>query len=224
MNNLWFTSDFHFNHANIIKYENRPFKNVENMNSTIIKKYNERVKETDICYYLGDWGFYASKHAEYRGEGIPKRIDELKNQLNGTIISVCGNHDKRSNKLNISTHRIVLNKAGIYINLIHKVFDADGKILVPLYDHVYYYPLTICGHVHSKWKTQEIKKDGYVGLVINVAVETNNYYPYNFHEIMSIYHRWLNGRPDKDKIKKLIYESNKGLKIIGERNANKTLS
>jgi len=159
----FFTSDYHFFHTNIIKYENRPFKNVEEMNETIIKKHNERVKEDDLVYFLGDWGFYASKTRAFRGEGMPVRIDDLQKQLNGSHYSVRKNHDKSQNKLNISTHRMILNKGGLYIDLVHKVEDAV------IYDYSYYYPLIICGHAHGKWQTKEVEKDGYVSLAINVS-------------------------------------------------------
>lgn len=46
--NYWWTSDYHFSHANIIKYCGRPFETVEEMNETIIRKHNERVKPEDV--------------------------------------------------------------------------------------------------------------------------------------------------------------------------------
>jgi len=201
MNNLWFVSDYHFFHKNIIKYENRPFENVEEMNKTIIRKHNERVRENDIVYFLGDWGFYASKQKEFRGEGMPVRIDELRQKMKGNFYCVKGNHDKSENKLNIPNYRIILNKGGIYINLVHRPQDTV------IYDHEYYYPLTLCGHVHGKWATKEIEHDNKVALIINVSCETNNYYPYSFNEIMAIYWRWLNNHKQKKEILKWIEES-----------------
>ena len=85
---IYFIADTHFNHENIIKYCNRPFKNTEEMNEYIIKKWNSVVKSEDIVYHLGDVGFGT--------------IDELKKllaKLNGTKILVMGNHDvRRSSK------------------------------------------------------------------------------------------------------------------------------
>lgn len=197
----FFSSDYHYFHKNILFYENRPFKTVEEMNETIIKRHNERVKNNDIIFFLGDWGFYASKNAEHRGEGMPIRISELQKKMNGTFYSIKGNHDRSENKLNIANYRMILNKGGIYINLVHRPQDTI------IYDYQYYYPLTICGHVHSKFKTKEIEKDNKIALLVNVSVETNNYYPYSFDEIMTIYHKWLSSHPKRKEINKLIIES-----------------
>ena len=57
MVNTFFTSDTHFGHANIIKYCNRPFSSLEEMNSTIIRNWNEMVKPEDTVFFLGDFCF-----------------------------------------------------------------------------------------------------------------------------------------------------------------------
>jgi calcineurin-like phosphoesterase family protein len=51
-------SDMHFGHKNIIKYENRPFASVGEMDDLIIQKWNNSVKNDDIIFVLGDVSFY----------------------------------------------------------------------------------------------------------------------------------------------------------------------
>lgn len=81
-NKLFFTSDTHFFHANIIKYANRPFGNVEEMNEELIRRWNETVPEDGVVYHLGDFSF-----------GGPKAWRSIIPQLNGTIHLILGNHD-----------------------------------------------------------------------------------------------------------------------------------
>ena len=50
---LWFTSDTHFFHENIIKYTNRPFHSVEDMNEYMIDLLNS-VPSDDFVFHLGD--------------------------------------------------------------------------------------------------------------------------------------------------------------------------
>jgi len=80
MTRIWITSDHHFFHRNIIKYCNRPFNSVSEMNEFMIKKWNEKVGDNDIVLHLGDFAFKG-------------RAREIRNRLNGTIILIRGNHD-----------------------------------------------------------------------------------------------------------------------------------
>jgi calcineurin-like phosphoesterase family protein len=50
----WFTSDTHFGHTNIIRYSNRPFKDVNHMNEQIIERWNALVAPEDTVFHLGD--------------------------------------------------------------------------------------------------------------------------------------------------------------------------
>ena len=52
---VFFTSDTHFNHTNIIRFCNRPFKDVSHMNETIISNWNRVVGHDDIVFHLGDF-------------------------------------------------------------------------------------------------------------------------------------------------------------------------
>ena len=81
--NLWFTADHHFGHANIIRYCQRPFSDVEAMNETLIAHWNRIVQPGDTVYHLGDL-FLAP----------PTEAKTLRERLNGSICLIRGNHDK----------------------------------------------------------------------------------------------------------------------------------
>jgi calcineurin-like phosphoesterase family protein len=81
--NTFFIADLHFDHANIIKYTNRPFKTVEEMNETLLQRYNEVVKDDSIVFFLGDMAFG-------RGSRKPRWWLE---QLRGSITYIKGSHD-----------------------------------------------------------------------------------------------------------------------------------
>lgn len=85
----FFTSDIHFGHANIIRFCNRPYASVEEMDEAIVAHWNETVGPHDYIYILGDVSF---SNAE--------RTTALVKRLNGIKVLVYGNHDKviRSNK------------------------------------------------------------------------------------------------------------------------------
>jgi calcineurin-like phosphoesterase family protein len=80
----WFTADHHFGHKNIIKYCNRPFSDVEEMDKQLIGEWNDVVKDGDVVWHLGDFTLYHMADLEsYAG------------QLNGSMNILPGNHDWR---------------------------------------------------------------------------------------------------------------------------------
>ncbi len=80
---IYFSSDHHYFHKNILKYQpNRKYSSLDEMNRDYIKKWNQTVKPNDDIYYIGDFAF-ASK---------PDALSIYK-QLNGRKYLVSGNHD-----------------------------------------------------------------------------------------------------------------------------------
>jgi calcineurin-like phosphoesterase family protein len=86
MSRVFFTSDTHFGHTNIIKYSKRPFATIEEMDSELVRRWNEMVKPDDLVYHLGDFAV---------GENCPPAEHYL-DQLNGKIVLIVGNHETRA--------------------------------------------------------------------------------------------------------------------------------
>lgn len=134
---IHFVSDTHWGHKNIIKYSNRPFDTVEDMNEALIKNWNERVTTSDTVYHLGDFAFMT--------------LDQIKSvtkRLNGTKHLILGNHDKTiiQNKnalLNCGAFNSIQNyyelKAnGEFIVLFHygqRVWNKSHRSSIMLYGH-----------------------------------------------------------------------------------------
>ena len=84
MSQTWFTSDLHLGHANIIKYCNRPFANVQEMDEALIENWNARIKPADLVYVLGDFALVPPQ------EVAPRYVS----RLHGTKQLIYGNHDR----------------------------------------------------------------------------------------------------------------------------------
>jgi calcineurin-like phosphoesterase family protein len=80
---VWFTSDHHFGHENILSYAKRPFGSVDEMNRTMIEKHNDVVGDSDTVWILGDVAL-----------GNIKDTLPLVGQLRGHKYLVAGNHDR----------------------------------------------------------------------------------------------------------------------------------
>jgi calcineurin-like phosphoesterase family protein len=82
-NNLsWFCSDYHFGHAAIIGYCDRPFRNVKSMDRFLLFQWNCYIGPKDTVYFLGD--FALNRQA----------LSTIGPKLNGRKFLVSGNHDK----------------------------------------------------------------------------------------------------------------------------------
>lgn len=86
--NIWFTAEHHFGHANIIRFCNRPFADVDAMNESLIANWNSVVTPKGTVYHLGDL-FLVNREA----------AQAIRNRLNGSICLVRGNHDKTADSL-----------------------------------------------------------------------------------------------------------------------------
>lgn len=164
---IFFTSDTHFGHKNIIEYCKRPFETIEEMDETIIANWNRDVTDDDTVYHLGDFGF-----------GTAKRLAELRERLNGKIVLILGNHDKGHSKLQW--------EGRIGMDEVHYTLEVEGYYLshFPLLDYIEEEHLLfsdglfehyLCGHIHEKWRRK--------GKMLNVGVDQNDFRPLSIETI-----------------------------------------
>lgn len=82
----FYTADLHIGHKNIIKYENRPFKDLAEMEEAILDNWNTKVRPNDDVYILGDVAFV--------GKDLPLwYLQSYLWKLNGRKHLILGNHD-----------------------------------------------------------------------------------------------------------------------------------
>jgi len=84
MHTIWFTSDLHLGHANIIKYCERPFADITAMDEGLIANWNARVKPGDVVYCIGDFALVRE----------PQQVLNYVRRLHGQIHLIHGNHDR----------------------------------------------------------------------------------------------------------------------------------
>lgn len=172
---IWVTSDTHFNHANIIKYCNRPFSSVEEMNETIIANWNKVVSQGDTVYHLGDFAL-----------GDKSLVPDILERLNGYKEFLMGNHDNSNIMLEMC-------KQGLIENISWEdVIKVEKKIIIlnhfpfgSLPDPATNRPIIqLHGHVHS---TPD-KPWNYFDNQYDVGVDNNNFTPVNLAELLDKIH------------------------------------
>lgn len=170
---IYFTSDTHFNHVNILKYCSRPFSSLENMTEELVRRWNEKVSTSDTVYHLGDFAM-----------GDKQQIPKLRASLNGNIILVKGNHDyDRKGKI----LQPIIN--GGFSDLHRELYvDVDDvKLFLKHEPDMNFAPSDlaqyhICGHIHQAW-TRKTSNAG--GIILNAGVDVHDYVPVTLQELIN---------------------------------------
>lgn len=160
MQNIFFISDTHFSHANILTFKDkegkliRPFASVEEMDETLINNWNNVVRPQDKIYHLGD-------------VAIPRRGLDCLARCNGDKVLLRGNHDIFKLKDYITYFRDIRGYAVIENYLLcHIPVHPESKGR---------FKKNIHGHLHSN----KLEDPFY----INVSVEQINFSPIAFEDI-----------------------------------------
>jgi calcineurin-like phosphoesterase family protein len=167
----YFTSDQHFGHFNIIRLSHRPFASADEMDETMIAKWNAKVKADDTIYVLGDLFFRSAN------------VEPILNRLNGSKHLVLGNHDHSW------TGRVRL---ADYFESVQtmKEIDVCGAPATLCHYPMLSYPQArrgymIYGHIHNN------TGDDYWPLImrrprmLNAGVDVNGFEPVTFEELVT---------------------------------------
>ena len=179
-NDIYFISDTHFCHENILKFCNRPFSNIAEHDKVLINNWNSIVKSEDTVFHLGDFCF-----------GNFSKWKEIREQLNGHIILIRGNHDDHSmttgaEKLfDYVTYQMRISIEGRAVYLNHFPFLCFAHDNVELYslNNLAY---ALSGHTHIRVNnTGSDKKftELYKPTQYDVGVDFNNFSPISWETI-----------------------------------------
>lgn len=189
-NNIWFTSDTHWNHKNIVRgttawefdpkkdvgvQELRDFDTLEEHNETIISNFNKLIKPDDELWHLGDWSF-----------GGHENILNFRDRLHcRNIHLIFGNHDQHIEPIN-SPYRPLFSSCQYYKELSFKVdqkWKQFQKVKIVLFHYgmrvwnkSHHRAIHLYGHSHGSLPS--------FGRSMDVGVDTNNLYPYHLDEVL----------------------------------------
>lgn len=159
---IWFISDTHFGHKNIIKYCNRPFNNVHEMDEALIRNWNETVGQDDMVYHVGDFAMGSD----------PAKILR---RLNGSKILIKGNHDKRPQTAHGWSE--IHNYLEIYIeNQFIVLFHYSMRV----WNKSHHGAWMLYGHSHNTLPDDPNSKS------IDVGVDCHDYRPISFEDVKRI--------------------------------------
>lgn len=175
--NIWFTSDTHFYHENIIHFCNRPFKDVAEMNETLVRNWNETVPEDGIVFHLGDFCLGGSQY-----------WNDILYRLNGKIYLILGNHDIKNirqgflKRFEYVTQQMTICVGGQSIILNHNPFLCYGgsyRDVWQLFGHIHSGPLSTTGLDLPRLNMLFPRQ-------YDVGVDNNNFRPVSYAEVKRI--------------------------------------
>lgn len=190
---MYFTSDTHFNHKNVIQYCNRPFANTREMDEALIENWNNTVKkDNEMIYVLGDFAFAGKEYTR-----------TILHRLKGIKILVKGNHDKdaktmlelgfdrvvENERIKVGNHNVLVSHFPYHPVRQHFVSGDDNKVQQVIDEEVddrYLHKRILDdgktwllhGHVHTAWKIKP--------RMINVGVDQWNMKPVGHERLVEI--------------------------------------
>jgi len=154
----WFTADEHYGHVKIIKYSDRPFGSIEDMDECLISNHNSIVDKNDITVHAGDFCLLNKKEDVYK-----KYI----NRLNGNHVMLVGSHDHWQS----GSGRYIWRKR------------IEGQLII-----VCHYAMRVweCSHYNS-WHLfghSHCRLEG-IGKSFDIGVDCHGYQPWSWDEIVA---------------------------------------
>lgn len=183
---FYYTSDLHFGHRNVLKFDNRPFANVDEMDLVLIENWNNRVQPDDTVYILGDFCYKSDRAAKWYLQ-----------QLKGHKILIIGNHDWPTLQ-----DQEAMKYFDDFRPMMH-VTDGDKQICLchfPIaewngFSHGSWH---IHGHIHNrKNETYEFMRARERAL--NAGCMINNYTPVTFAELIQNNQNFWNETGEKSR-------------------------
>ena len=162
----------HLGHKNIIKYCNRPFGTVEQMDSMLIEAINKFVKEKDTLYILGDFCMYGSYN----------KRNNYRKQINCKDVHlIIGNHDTR---LLAKGKQSPFQSEQDYKELkYNKTLFCLSHYPFSSWHNIDRGAIMLHGHIHSEKYYNRMNKT--IGMKkYDVGVDANGYSPVSIDEIM----------------------------------------
>jgi calcineurin-like phosphoesterase family protein len=149
-----FTSDEHYYHKNIITYADRPFKDIEEMNETLIERHNRIADKNSCTIHAGDFSF-----SNY------EKTNEIIQRLNGKHIFLRGSHDRW----------LLKTTPYIWERRIDNIYVVVCHYAMRTWPRSHYGSIQLYGHSHGRLKLG--------GKQMDVGVDTNNFYPYTLEDV-----------------------------------------
>ena len=163
MSNIWFWSDPHFYHNNILRLSNRPFTSLEEMHDTLIDNFNSVVRPGDRVFCLGDFSFSNKEDTSK----IFNRLNKCQHHL------IRGNHDKDQ------VEKLPWN----WIKDYYELKASDSKLVLfhyPIYswNGAFRGSIQLHGHSHGKVSNAGLRR-------VDCGVDVWDYKPVHIDEILS---------------------------------------
>lgn len=180
--NIYFTSDTHFHHGNILKFCNRPFSDIQEMDNKLVENWNSVVSEDSLVFHLGDfaWGGYNA-------------WKNVRDRLNGEIILIKGNHDEKRMTQTAERElfslvayqlKIRVEDRAVYLNhypflTYAGVYRIEKDMVWQLYGHTHSGPLSSNGKDMSRLEIAFPTQ-------YDVGVDNNNFKPISWNSVKEI--------------------------------------